>query len=254
MRPRRRLLAARRTLRCEAAFAALALLFSGCYGDFGRPRPTIFSIDRPGWVADQAAAATGLPPSIYPWTDDERLLRELAYALIAPPYTLERWYYLIADFRRTGLVPYYQDVFDYMAYGGTLLGLPYRSATSLYERLIDDARNDGVLIDQFAPVAFRVLDYDRKRQKSLAFVSGLTPDEAGNAAARVAENAMILAWVQKCAGNRAAAYRYALQRLVIAAPESHAVEAERTVNGLDARIAKMYAGYVVAPVEASLGR
>src|SRR5262249_29911676 len=69
-----------KTLRCEAAFAFLAVLFAGCYGDFGRPRQTIVSIDRADWIEVGAAGAAGVLPSTYPFTDEERLLRELAYS------------------------------------------------------------------------------------------------------------------------------------------------------------------------------
>src|SRR5215470_18237240 len=78
MRPRRGRPWPPRYLCCEGTFAALALLFSGCYGDFGRPRPAITRIDRPAWVENEAARALNEPASIYPFTDDEWLLRELA--------------------------------------------------------------------------------------------------------------------------------------------------------------------------------
>ena len=63
-------------------------------------------------------------------------------------------------------------------------------------------------IDRFVPVAFTVVDLDRKREKSLAFVSGLNVDEVANAKWRVRENALILAWVQHCLAERATSYRY----------------------------------------------
>jgi len=99
-------------LRCEAAFAALAFLFSGCYGDFGRPRPSIFTGDRAYRLGAEAAAALGAPASVYQLTDDEELLRVLGYALIRPPYSRERWYVLLGEFRRISIVPYYGEVYD----------------------------------------------------------------------------------------------------------------------------------------------
>ncbi|HKG01406.1 MAG TPA: hypothetical protein VKB15_12340, partial [Xanthobacteraceae bacterium] len=97
--------------------------------------------------------------------------------------------------------------------------------------------------------AFTVVDLDRKREKSLAFISGLTVDEAANAAWRVRENALILAWVQHCLAERAASYRYILERLIIATPSPRAVEAERLLVELEARIPAMYARSGIVPAD-----
>ena len=242
--------ASRPTLRCEAAFAALAFLFGGCYGDFGRPRPSsIFTQDRSAYISNEAAAAAG-GFSAYQWTDEEKYLREYAYPMIRPPYSRERWYVLLGEWRRVSAVPYYGENYDYAAYAAALLGAPYRSASARYSQLLDDIRNDLTRFDPFLDVAWRVVDLDRKRERSLAVVSGLTPDELFNAAARVRENAMILAWVQKCMGERAGSYRYVLERLVIAVPSPQAAETERMLGELERRIAVMYRGWAVAPVEA----
>jgi hypothetical protein len=234
-------------LRCEGIAAALALFFSGCYGDFGRPRPTILSIDRPVWVEEQAAAALGEPASVYPFTDDEKLLRQYAYALIRPPYSLQRWYFLLSEYRRTFLVPYYGETYDYTAYAAYLLSAPYLSPSARYAQVLTDIRNDFARIDQFVPVALRVVDMDRKREKSLAFVSGLTDVEAANATWRVRENAVILGWVQHCLVERAASYRYVLERLVIGTPSAGAIEVERNLIELEKRIANLYPGVAIEP-------
>jgi len=238
-------------LRCEGVVAALALLFAGCHVDFGRPRATIFSLNRPYWMGQEAASALGIPASFYPLTDDEILLRELAYGLINPPYTWDNWIVILGEYRRTWVLPYLNEVYDPAVYAGWLMAGPFRSATARYQQLIGDIRNDMVRMDQFVPVAYRVLGFDRKREQSFAYVTGLTPEELASAQARVAENAMIMAWVQKCLGNRASSYRYILERFVIGTPETPAVEAERTLTGLATKIANMYGGLTVAPVEAS---
>jgi len=241
-----------RRLRCEGVAAALALFFSGCYGDFGRPRETIFSIDRPVWVEEQAAIALGEPGSVYPFTDDERLLRQLAYGLIRPPYSYDRWYYFVWQFRRTLVVPYSTEVYDYTVYLADLLSAPYLSPTARYAKLLTEIQNDLARIDQFVPVVLRVLDMDRKREKSLAYVSGLTPVETANAEWRVRENAMILGWVQHCLIQRAGTYRFVLERLVIGTPATDAVEVERTLVGLEKRNANLYPGVVLEPAPVPL--
>jgi hypothetical protein len=239
-------------LRCEGAFAALAFLFAGCYGDFGRPRPSsIFTQDRSAYISNEAAAVAG-GFSAFQWTDEEKYLRELAYPMIRPPYSWERWIVLLGEWRRVSAVPYYGENYDYAAYAAALLGAPYRSASARYAQLLDDIRNDLTRTDPFLEAAWRVVDLDRKRERSLAFVSGLTPDEIFDATARVRENAVILAWVQKCMGERAGSYRYVLERLVIAVPSPQAAETERMLSELERRIATMYRGWAVAPVETAV--
>jgi hypothetical protein len=86
--------------------------------------------------------------------------------------------------------------------------------------------------------ARRVLDLDRKRAESFRYVSGMTPAEAGNANARIAENQLVVGWVQRSLVQRAEAYCFALQRLVIATPAPMAVEVERSLTLLNTRIAE----------------
>jgi hypothetical protein len=240
-------------LRCEAAFAALAFLFSGCYGDFGRPRPSIFTASRPYEVGAEAAQALGAPAARYELTDDEKQLRELAYALIRPPYSRERWFVVLGEFRRVSAIPYHGEVTDYAAYARKLLDLPARSATARYAQLIDAIRDDFVRIEQFVPVASRIADIDGKREKSLAYIADLTADESANARIRMGENAVILAWAQKCVGARAAAYRYVLERLIVATPSPKGIEAERLLIELERRVTNMYAGWAPA-ASAALAR
>jgi len=232
-------------VRCEAAL--LVLLFAGCYGDFGRPRQTVFTPDRTLVIEDQAAAALGQPASKFQLTDEEKVLRERAYVLIRPPYSREQWYFLMGEFTRTGRLTYVTEVRSYGVYAGEMLATPTRSASARYSQLIDDLRSDLGRIDPFVAAAGRVADFDRKRQESLAYVSDLTLAESANAAARIAENAMILEWVQHCLGERTATYRYILERLIIASPETQAVVAERLLIELERRVPQMYAGIAIAP-------
>jgi hypothetical protein len=120
-----------------------------------------------------------------------------------------------------------------------------RSETSRYSRLDDDLRNDVVRIEHFVPVARRVLDMDGKREKSLGFVPVLSAQEVANAKARIGENYLIVAWVQQALLDRAASYRFALERLVIIAPSPFAVEIERSLNLLQTQTT---ASVLVPPV------
>ncbi len=53
--------------------------------DFGRVRSDLVTDDMHAWVGAAARKPFGVPPSIYPFTDEERLLRDYAYQIIEPP-------------------------------------------------------------------------------------------------------------------------------------------------------------------------
>jgi hypothetical protein len=233
---------ARRLLRLLAALSVLALhaALSGCAlnGDFGRVRPELVSDDMHAWVGVEAARAHGIPASTYPLTDDERQLRDLAYPLIEPPYERNRWFSVLNEY---GLNRRFQPdwyVCDVFAYGNLLMSKPFRSATARYNQLDDDIRNDVVRMDPFFTVARRVIDIDIRREKSLAHVTAIPEGADANARARIAENALIVAWVQQSLADRAESYRLALERLVVATPTPMAVEVERSIMLMRQKIAQ----------------
>lgn len=215
------------------------MLLAGCAlnGDFGRARPGLVTDDMHAWVGTEAARAHGIAPSTYPLTDDERALRDLAYPLIEPPYERNRWYSVLNEYglNRTFQPDWY--AYDVMAYGTRLLAEHYRSAAARYNRLNDDIRNDVVRLDPFFMVARRVIDLDRIREKSLGYVTAVPPEGAANAQARIAENALVIAWVQQSLADRAAAYQAALERLLVATPTPMAVEVERSITLMQQKIA-----------------
>ena len=113
----------------------------------------------------------------------------------------------------------------------------HRSPSSQYSRLTDDIRNDVTRLPQFFETAARVLDIDKKRRASLAFVSDINPKERDNALARIRENISLVSLVRTKLDQRVSAYRYALERLVIMTPSAQAVDTERSINQLQAQIA-----------------
>lgn len=234
-----------------ALVGALALGLGGCQtnGDFGRVKPGLVSDGVHDWMGPAVAAKAGLPASAYPLTDDERHLRDLAFPLIQPSYERGRWEQILEEYGVTRGVREEWCVFNIAAYEQVLMATPFRSATARFARLNDDIRNDVVRIPAYAAIARRVLDLDMKRGKSLAHVTALTPAEAGNAGARMAENALIMSWVQQSLVNRAASYGYALERLVIATPMPAAVEVEHSLMLLKTRIAeaRVLPGPPIAP-------
>ena len=88
-------------------------------------------------------------------------------------------------------------------------------------------------LEPFFRTAQTVLDLDRKREKSLAYITGLSREEYTNTVTRMRENQAIVRWVQT--SERVASYRLALERMVIAAPSPMAVEAERSLTLLQQR-------------------
>jgi hypothetical protein len=98
--------------------------------------------------------------------------------------------------------------------------------------------NDSTRLSQFFETAGRVIDIDQKREKSLAYVSGLNNSEQYNALRRIRENAHVVDIVRQSLSNRVASYRFALERLVVATPSTQAVEAERLLNQLQSQIAR----------------
>lgn len=218
----------------------LCIPIIGCLnGDFGRVRQSLVIEDIHSWVGPEAAARAGQIPSEFPLTDEERLLRDLAYPLIAPSYTRQRWWSILGEYGITRVfLPQWWE-YNRTTYAQWLLKRPMRSPVQLYERLNDDIRNDIVSIGPFFQVANRVTDLDRKREQSLNFISDPTPFEAVNARRRVIENALIVAWVQRSLQERCAGYQFALERLVVGTPVPIAVQVEQSLSLMKAQIANL---------------
>jgi hypothetical protein len=196
---------------------------------------------RPSPLRDKVQALAGGAAAHRPFnssrafqlTDEERRLRDLAYPLIDPPYDRNRWDQLLAQH---GLRSEPRPHSDRAAYAAHLFQTAYRSQTARYNRLTEDIRNDVTRVDPFIAVARYVIDMDRKREKALAHVSNLTPEERSKALQRIEENRTIVRLVHASLQERAASYRMALERLVVEAPSPVAVEAERALTLLQQRI------------------
>jgi hypothetical protein len=231
---------------CDAirCFSSVLILFSigaaltGCSGgDFGRTRADLRSDDMHAWIGREATASIGVAASHFELTENERQLRDLSYPLIEPPHSRPAWKSVFGDYKPM-LAPWRQTlVFDRTAYGRNLIDEPHRSHASRYSQLIDDVRDDVSRFEAFYGTAVRVIELDRKRDVSLGHVSGLLPQERADAIARMQENALIVQWVHRCLEWRVSSYRWALERLVMHAPDTMAAEADRLINELAAQTA-----------------
>ena len=82
----------RRALRLYGDASLCLFILIGCpNGDFGRVRPSLVTDGIHDWVGRDAARQVGEPASLFPLTDDERLLRDYGYQLIEPAYDRQRW-------------------------------------------------------------------------------------------------------------------------------------------------------------------
>jgi hypothetical protein len=220
------------------ALLLVAVTLGGCSGgDFGRTRQDFLNDDMHRWLGGEVTGSVGLRASQFQLTDNERLLRDLAYPLIEPPHSRPAWKTVFGDYKPLPS-PWRQEVvFDHTAYGRTLIDEPHRSHSSRYAQLMEDVRDDITRFEPFFAAAVRVIDLDKKRNAGLAHVSELSPRERADAVARMQENSLIVQWVQQCLERRISSYRWALERLVIQAPDNLAADADRLIGELAAQTA-----------------
>lgn len=217
------------------AFAALSLLAGCANGDFKDVKPYLVRDDIHDWVASDAIVGTDTTRSGYELTDDERQLRDLAFPLIQPAYDRQQWYSIAGEYGVIGRDQ--RGKFDQTAYATRLFGDRYRSPSARYARLIDDIRDDNTRLPQFFETATRVLEIDRKRRQSLAYISGLSAHERNEALRRTNENASIVSLVRTRLQQRVASYHFALERLVLMTPSPEAAQVELALNRLQDQIA-----------------
>jgi hypothetical protein len=235
----------------QTPFPAVVLLgllvLAGCssIGDFGRVEPGLVSDDIHDWVGREAALKAGAPVSVNHLTDDERMLRDLAFPLIEPPYDRQRWDAVVYEYGLGGSIRRELWIEDPTAYYRYLQDNYRRTTASRYNQIMDDIRNDIVRIGPFFEVARRVVDLDRRREASMQAVADLTPPERLSAQARIGENSLTVAWVQHSLTDRCAGYRFALEHLAVAEPDSEAGDVDRVLTQLQQQIA--VDGLVPAP-------
>src|ERR1700735_1045299 len=224
----------------SAGLSALMLLTSGLMlagcsgGDFGRTREDFRNDDMHRWLGAEATGSVGLKASHIQLHGVERQIRDQAYPVNEPPHSRPAWKAVFGDYQVVAS-PWREKVaFDRTAYGRQLIDEPHRSHASRYAQLIDDVRDDITRFEPFFANAVRVLDLDRKRNASLAHVSELSPRERADAVARMEENSLIVQWVQQCQERRISSYRWALERLVLQAPDNMAADADRLIGELAA--------------------
>lgn len=213
------------------ANALVGFATSANSGDFGRLERSVFEL------GPLIMPAPGPPlGSFYPLTDDEEELRDRAYLLIKPPEERHVFKALLAKLRS---IPVWGlQANEIQEYGIRLISTHHRSEVARYAQLQGDIDGDLLLIGPFVTIACRVADLDHKRERSLRYVSYPTPSERENARGRIRENTMVIVWVKRGLEARISAFRFALERLVIATPSPMAADAEHALARLKEAVAQ----------------
>jgi hypothetical protein len=221
-----------------AAFTALALAGCSSLTDLGYVDHPAVADNIHAWVGQEAALHVGAPISMANLTEDERTLRDEAFPLIQPAYTRGRWDQVVYDYGQKRDFQRSLWIVDPTLYYTNLLVANFRSTAGRYNRLNDDIRNDIVMMGTFFYTAHRVIEADRKRQATMAMIPDISPPEQFNALARVSENNLVIAWVQESLAQRAASYRFALNRMAINEPEEVASTVDISLTLLRQQIAQ----------------
>jgi len=208
----------------------LPLLLAGCgrpTGDFGRAEPSV--------LHDTVMPAAG--ELIAEWdrrevvsdfnrTDREAVLRDRAWGLVRAPHVRDWFGDGLIEYERTRIVPEIDYAFDPRGYYNHLRRDPFVSSETRWNRAISDMRADAALIGPFWNEARRVREADAMRLRALDRRAGGRPEELQNAYARIDENARVVDWVWRSMRLRVAAYRDAVDRMMVETPSQRGAEAD----------------------------
>jgi hypothetical protein len=186
-------------------------MIAGCAqtGDFGRATPSLSAVS-------YAASGRGQ----FAETDAEREMHARVWRFMQMP-------------RKSGwqsTMPWPMTGKDILAvrqsYYGWLNRTPYASSSVRYATLADDVQADlGTLPATFAAVCV-VVDLGRQREIALAGLPGIEPEMAQAVVARRARNEDDIARFSLAVRLRFEAYSYALDHLLVAAPDPAAIRAD----------------------------
>jgi len=231
-----------RLLHALALTAAVSVLGGCSGGDFGRPRSMPFDENTLPAIVSGAGRIVGTPLAFYAFTDDEQQLRLLADPLLTPPYAPALSAKAANEFG--GEAPPPARPIDPAAYQNMLMAMQ-GSQIARYSRLIDDIQNDTMRLKDFFAIAARVIDTDREREEALPAVTTLSAVERDKITKRMADNARLVARVNRSIDERAASYRFALEHLAVLQPSPLATDAGRALIALEQQIAAIRAVPVV---------
>ncbi|WP_368669461.1 hypothetical protein [Roseibium sp. RKSG952] len=216
----------------------LAAGLSGCArptGDFDRAAPSVIHDRVMPAAGSEAARLRGEPVSTFNYTNDEKLLRDRAWALIRPPWAADWIAGTRVELARTRILPEADGLVPPERYYQFLRSERFRSSNARYDRVAADATGDAELVLPYCDVVLRVREADDERLRVLHNRT-VTPVEIYDGAkARVWENRQLIDWVSEALRFRIRAYKLALAKLEIETPTGDRVwktnVAIRTLEG-----------------------
>lgn len=217
------------------AVLTLALALSGCArptGDFGRAGSDPLHDRVMPIVGTARAYAMKEPVSSFNLTDQEQEMRDRVWRYLVSPSAFDWFGDTIPELQRTRILPVGRKDLRADKYYRWLHNTEFASSRVRYARVEDDVAADlGMLPDAFRAIC-RVRDGDRQRAVAAGGIVGLEVSVGENAAARRAENEMVIGWFVRALGNRYDSYSYALNHLLVETPHEEAV-------GLDAALSDL---------------
>lgn len=218
-------------LRVAALGLLLATGLAGCAretGDFGRAKPNTLD-DRVMPFLGDAVARHGRDELVSDFnrTDREGTLRDRSWAIVRAPH-VEDWFgHLLVEGQRTRILPEIDSRFEPAGYYAYLRRDPFRSSEARWNRLLADMRADTGLVGPFWDEARRVRQDDQLRLRTLDGRTDVAPTELRDAYARIDENARVVDWVWRALRFRLAAYRMAIDRIMVETPSDRLWEANQ---------------------------
>lgn len=200
------------------------LVISGCTrptGDFGRAEPSLVHDKWMPAAGEGAARLRGDPVSKFNYTNDERLLRDRAWALIRPPWTKDWIGGTLVELARTKVLPEADGRVPPVLYYHYLRSDKFKSSDARFDKIASDASGDADLVMPFCIVALRVEKADDERLRALRNRPVATQEEYKGAKARVWENRKLTKWVGQALRYRIIAYKKALASLEIETPSKN---------------------------------
>ncbi|AMJ59057.1 hypothetical protein [Bosea sp. PAMC 26642] len=220
--------------RSGSAVLLLGLLAGSCTGDFGRPRPSVWSDTIAPQIGFWAATARGEAASHFRMTDDEDQMRDRAWRFVMPGHERSFFQGEVSALAYARILPVQAQSNQVADYHNALVSGSFASQASRYARLAEDANADRLLIAPFRANATRVVSADRTRLRVAEGSSLVPPEKYDPAFARVVENEGLILWVCERVRFRIESYRYALANLVVEMPSHEAIRAERGIMALEA--------------------
>ena len=214
-----------------------AVLTAGCSrptGDFGRAQPSVIHDTLMPEAGKLAARVRGEPVSEFILTDDEKLLRDLGWGLIRPPWARDWIGGTKVELSRTRLLPEKDGKVPVTLYSVFLGSERFNSSEARFDRIAADARGDAKLVPPFCEVATRVEAADRERLAAVSRRDILTQDTFEGANARVWENRAYTGWVAQALRFRIQAYQTAADHFEIETPSgSRLWDTNRAIKELE---------------------